>query len=326
MAGNGRTQFGLTLPNRAVLFGAATTADLLELAEIADRSEVFESVWVGDSLLGKPRLESTTFLGAIAARTRRVRLGVGCMASFPLRDPVQLAYQWASLDLISEGRMDLAVCTGVGRLPGHHDEARLYRIEQKDRPSRMIEGIEILKRLWTEDHVSFEGRHYQFQDITLELKPVQQPRPPIWLANNARGDLKLVDRTLRRVARWADGWQTSIVTPEEFRAGWGRIREHAIELGRDPASMTASNYHNININENRQAALEESTRFLETYYSRDFPPETVETWVALGSPEECIAHLRAHAAAGEQVITLRCTSWDQHRQVKRCIEEVLPFV
>ncbi len=106
-------KFGLTLPNRGVLFGVTTTEELLQMAEIADRSEQFASVWVGDSLLGKPRFEALTLLAGIAARTRRVRLGPACMASFSLRDPVLLAYQWASLDLMAGGRTVLVACTGI---------------------------------------------------------------------------------------------------------------------------------------------------------------------------------------------------------------------
>jgi alkanesulfonate monooxygenase SsuD/methylene tetrahydromethanopterin reductase-like flavin-dependent oxidoreductase (luciferase family) len=97
-------KIGFTLPNRGVLFGATTSRELVDLAEIADKSGGFNSVWVGDSLFGKPRLEAITLLAAIASRTESARLGPACMASFPLRDPIQLAYQWASLDLLAEGR------------------------------------------------------------------------------------------------------------------------------------------------------------------------------------------------------------------------------
>src|SRR3712207_603212 len=106
-------KFGLTLPNRGVLLGATTPEQLLRLAERADQSEQFQSVWVGDSLLGKPRLEAVALLAGIAARTKRVRLGPACMASFPLRDPVLLAYQWASLDQLAGGRTVLIACTGI---------------------------------------------------------------------------------------------------------------------------------------------------------------------------------------------------------------------
>src|SRR5688572_7447969 len=102
-------KIGFTLPNRGVLFGATTPRELVDLAEVADRSGGFQSVWVGDSLFGKPRLESIALLSALASRTEHVRLGPACMASFPLREPIQLAYQWASLDAIAEGRTVLVV-------------------------------------------------------------------------------------------------------------------------------------------------------------------------------------------------------------------------
>src|SRR6476646_12019784 len=108
--------FGLTLANRGVTFGATTSDQMLEMAQIADASGLYKSVWVGDSLLGKPRMEAIALLCGVAARTKTVRLGPACMASFPLRDPVLLAYQWASLDLLSNGRSVLVVCTWIGDL------------------------------------------------------------------------------------------------------------------------------------------------------------------------------------------------------------------
>ena len=210
-------QFGLTLPNRGVLFGVTTPEQMLQMAEIADRSDVFESVWVGDSLLGKPRMESMTLLAAIAARTTRVRLGPACMASFPLRDPVLLAYQWASLDLLAAGRTVLVACTGIVPQAGGRIEGQLYGLQDKDRVKRLIEWITLIKRLWTEDDVSFEGEHYRCEHITIDPKPAAKPRPPIWIANNARGDRELIERTHRRVARHADGWETSLCDPEDLR-------------------------------------------------------------------------------------------------------------
>ncbi|MEE8110763.1 MAG: LLM class flavin-dependent oxidoreductase, partial [bacterium] len=107
-------KFGLTLPNRGVLLGATTTGQLLELSERAEAGGQFDSLWVGDSLLAKPRLESITLLSAVAARTRKLKMGPACLASFPLRDPLWLAYQWASLDVLSEGRTVMVACMGGG--------------------------------------------------------------------------------------------------------------------------------------------------------------------------------------------------------------------
>src|SRR5262252_9403739 len=166
---------GLTLPNRGVLFGATTVDTMLQVAEEADRSGLFDTIWVGDSLLGKPRLESIALLAAVAGRTRRLRLGTACMASFPLRDPVLLAYQWASLDLIAQGRTVLVVCTGIIPQEGGRIEGDLYGLERRDRVTRMVEWIQILRLLWTEPDASFEGQHYRFRGITIEPRPAARP-------------------------------------------------------------------------------------------------------------------------------------------------------
>jgi len=102
------------------------------------------------------------------------------------------------------------------------------------------------------------------------------------------------------------------------------VRQKAKELGRDPASIATHLYHNININEDRQAALEESKKFLDIYYSTDYPMPFVEQWVAAGSPKECVEHLRVIERLGFDEVTVRITSWDQKAQLKRVMEEVLP--
>jgi alkanesulfonate monooxygenase SsuD/methylene tetrahydromethanopterin reductase-like flavin-dependent oxidoreductase (luciferase family) len=107
-----QASFGLTLANRAVVLGALKARDLLEITERAEASGAFDTVWVGDSLLAKPRLEAVSLLSALAAVTSRVRLGVGCLATFVHRHPLLFAQQWASLDVISGGRSLLAVCLG----------------------------------------------------------------------------------------------------------------------------------------------------------------------------------------------------------------------
>src|ERR1700730_18286815 len=109
----GKVSFGFTIPQRGVFFGIATWPEMIAMAAEADRNPLFDSLWVGDSVMAKPRPESISLLGALAAATSRVKLGVGCMASFAIRDPILFAYQWATLDLISNGRMLLAVCTGI---------------------------------------------------------------------------------------------------------------------------------------------------------------------------------------------------------------------
>lgn len=317
-------KLGLTLPNRGVLFDVTTADEMLQMAEIADRSGAFQSVWVGDSLLGKPRMESIALLAGVAARTRRVRLGPACMASFPLRDPVLLAYQWASLDLLAQGRTVLVACTGIVPQEGGRIESELYGLESKDRVGRLIEWIKLLKLLWTEDNVSFEGKHYRCEGITIEPKPAAKPRPPIWIANNAQGSRELIERTHRRVVRHADGWETSISDPDDVRWRLEDIRRKAVEMDRDPATIETHLYHNININEDRAAALDESKRFLDIYYSWDTPDERVKTWTAAGSVDDCIRHLKEYEEMGIDEVTVRITAWDQMGQLERVINEVAP--
>jgi alkanesulfonate monooxygenase SsuD/methylene tetrahydromethanopterin reductase-like flavin-dependent oxidoreductase (luciferase family) len=319
-------QFGLTLPNRGVLFGVTTPEQMMQMAEIADRSDVYQSVWVGDSLLGKPRMEAVTLLSGIAARTRRVRLGPACMASLPLRDPVLLAYQWASLDLLAEGRTVLVACTGIVPQAGGRIEGELYGLQPRDRVKRLIEWITLIKKLWTEENVSFEGEHYRCQNITIEPRPAAKPRPPVWIANNARGSQQLIERTHQRVIDHADGWETSLCDPNDLRWRLEDIRARARAAGRDPASIETHLYHNINVNEDRAAALEEAKRFLDIYYTEDYDPKFIECWVAAGSPDECVRHLRAYKELGFDEVTLRIAGWDQFGQLKRVMEEVLPRV
>ena len=116
--------FGLTLANRGVIIGAVTVPDLFDMAKRGEDSGAFDAVWVGDSLLAKPRLESITLLSALAVVTKKVRLAVGCMATFPHRHPALLAQQWASLDVISGGRAWLAVCLGG---PNEQSPASIHR-------------------------------------------------------------------------------------------------------------------------------------------------------------------------------------------------------
>ncbi|MBI1994169.1 MAG: LLM class flavin-dependent oxidoreductase [Deltaproteobacteria bacterium] len=328
------SSFGLTLANRGVIIGAVKTSDLIDMAQRAEVSGAFDAVWVGDSLLAKPRLESVTLLSALAAVTQKVRLAVGCMATFPHRHPVLFAHQWASLDVISSGRSWLVVCVGG---PNEQSAAQarehaVMGITAGERMARLEEGIVILRKLFSQKRATHYGRFYRFEDVTLEPRPMQQPCP-IWIASNPTGLTwrdgasapdAVVERSLRRVARYADGWMTNKVSPEQFKQHWARILEMARQEGRDPAGLGNALYHNINIQEDRNAALQESKAFLDKYYTSNFSAAFVEGFTTAGNPKECIRELKNYFNAGIGHIALRFASWDQRGQLGRFLNEVVP--
>jgi alkanesulfonate monooxygenase SsuD/methylene tetrahydromethanopterin reductase-like flavin-dependent oxidoreductase (luciferase family) len=324
-----RAKFGLSLSNRAVLFGWATVDDLIKAAQTAETSGYFHGVWVGDNLLSKPRVEAIVTLSAIAARTQQVTLGTICLASFPLRDPILLAIQWASLDVLSHGRTILAVCNGGSAEDGRQfaHELEVMGVPSRERVGRLVEGITLLRRLWSEACVTYTGRHYQFADVELLPKPVQQPLP-IFIAANPKAErvpAAVIDRILRRVARHADGWQTDATPVETFRQRFDTIRTYATRQGRDPSRLESCLHLMVNINNDRDQAFTEAQTFLASYYGAGaVSRERAELWLAYGPPETVIAKVQAYIDAGCTMPVLRFVAPNLQEQLHRCITEVLP--
>jgi alkanesulfonate monooxygenase SsuD/methylene tetrahydromethanopterin reductase-like flavin-dependent oxidoreductase (luciferase family) len=327
MSNRGKPKFGLTLPNRGVVIGATTFEEMLQMAEWADANPAWDSVWVGDSIFAKPRLDAIALLGALAARTRRVRLGPACFASTPLRDALLLAYQWCCLDLMSNGRTIFVACKGQSEPGGglFDREFDALRIDPKSRVRRMEEAIEILRLTSSREHVDYDGKYNRFRDLTILPRPVQQPIP-IWVTANPNTTSVADARTgYRRVARLGDGWMTTGKTPDDVRASLEMIKGFAREMGRTlGAEFEVAVYYNINVNENRGAASAESKKFLDNYYTVDYAPDFLNRWVAMGSPADCVENIRTFVDAGATTITLRLTGYDQKAQFRRVTEEVLP--
>lgn len=321
---------GLTIPQRAYTFGAATVEDFLVTSQMADESGAFGAVFCGDSLLAKPRIDSIALLSAIAGRTKRVKLGTACMASFPLRHPVQLAYQWASLDVLSGGRTIMAACMGGGSRSAGGDfemEFSAMGIEPGSRARRMEEGIEIMRLLWKEDQVEYSGQYYTLDEVSMGPKPVQDA-PPIWIASNANlftSRRQVFEGQMARIARIGDGWMTTVTPLPLIEQGWELIRRYAREeYGRDPEAFDLCIYLNININDREEEAWSESKRFLDLYYETDWSRDVLEMWGAYGSVESCLRTIRRYLDLGVTHVLLRPTTWDQRGMVQRCIDELLP--
>jgi alkanesulfonate monooxygenase SsuD/methylene tetrahydromethanopterin reductase-like flavin-dependent oxidoreductase (luciferase family) len=318
-------KWGLSLPNRGALFGLAEIDELIECAAVAEQSGVFESVWVGDSLIHKPRLEAITMLAALATHTKKVRLGTICMASFPVRHPVLLAIQWASLDQISKGRSLLGVCIGGA----HEGELRAFNVKREERVGRMKEGIELLRAIWSDEEVHHCGKYYTLEGYNIVPKPVQKP-PPIWIAVSPERDQvgdKIVDQAMRRVGALADGYITMGVTGEEFAKRWRVIESAAEEAGKDLSNFECAIHGMVNINDDKQTAYGEAKDYFNHYYGPTYPPESlIKVWLAHGPPKDCARFIQEWIDMGITTPVLRFTSKDQLGQVRRFMDEVLPLL
>jgi alkanesulfonate monooxygenase SsuD/methylene tetrahydromethanopterin reductase-like flavin-dependent oxidoreductase (luciferase family) len=319
-------RFGLVLSNRGVVTGTTTVEELLTLAQQAEATG-WDSVWVGDSILAKPRLDSLVLLGALAAKTQRVKLGPASFTSTPLRNALQLAYQWCSLDVLSQGRMIFNASQGAPGPQGgaFTEEFATFQIDPASRMRRMEEAIEILRLVSSQEQVSYDGEYNHFHEVTLYPRPIQQPIP-IWISSNTDPyKPKMAERALRRVAKYADGWMTINRTPELFARNLADIRHYASEIGRDLSDdFTACLYLNINVNDDRETAFHESKRYLDHYYQMDSSRATVEVLTAFGPPQMCIERLREFMQAGVTTFILRLTGDDPQQQFERVTHEVLP--
>ncbi|MDE2988008.1 MAG: LLM class flavin-dependent oxidoreductase [Chloroflexota bacterium] len=319
--------FGLTLSNRGVVTGASTLDDMIALARRADADERWDSIWVGDSILAKPRLDALNLMSALAVVTDRVRIGPACFASTPLRDALLLAYQYASLDFMSNGRAIFAACMGQAA-PGGGDmlhEFDAFCVAPESRMKRMEEAIEIMRLLTSEENVSYHGEYNDFDNVTIEPRSVQRPIP-IWVTSNPRPDLtRNREAGLRRTARLGDGWMTTFQPPAIVEEYLADIHRYADEEGRQlPDDFETCVYYNINVNDDRQASLAESRRYLEAYYNTEYSDEMLGLWVAMGTPNQCIADIQSYIDAGATTITLRLVGYDQQSAYDRVVNEVLP--
>ena len=329
-------RWGLSVPNRGTVIGAARPEELVAMCEVADRSELFDAVFTGDNLVSKPRIDAIVFLSLVAGRTRHVTLGTACMASFPFRHPIVLANQWAALDLLSGGRTLLVACLGGGpnsttgrRSPSGakwETEFRAMGQTTAERVGRLTEGIQILRALWTGEPVSHAGRFYRFADVQLNVTPVQQPCP-IAIASNPQppyADATLVEKALRRVGEIGDGWQVEMSTPEEFGARWERIREYARAAGRNPLPDTSMIHFYVNIQDSSARAFDEARRFYEAYHLGTFPEDYLRWRLVTGTAEEVTERIGRFVDAGCTLPILRFASWDPMGQLRRAMGAVLP--
>jgi F420-dependent oxidoreductase-like protein len=214
-----------------------TYQDILRVWEEADELPLIEHAWLfdhfmplGDDPTG-PCLEGWTLLAALAARTKRVRVGL-MVTGNTYRHPAVLANEAVTVDIISNGRLDFGIGAGWNEL--EHTAYGIPLYEPGERIRRMGEACELIRLLWTEKRATFNGRYYQLKDAMCEPKPVQKPYPPIVIGG---GGEKL---TLRMVARYADIWNFIGNGPEDFKHKSEVLDQHCHDVHRDPLAIERS--------------------------------------------------------------------------------------
>ncbi len=313
---NGNTSFGYLLPTREVVMahGDPDFASMIDLAETAE-GHGFDSVWCGDSVLARPRLEALSTLAAIAGRTQRVKLGTAVFLP-ALRNPVILANEVANLDIISKGRVILGV--GIAsKTPSVDKEFTACGVSFRHRVSIFEECITLMRRLWTEPQVTFNGRHFQLDGISLGLRPVQQAGVPIWMAASA-------EKPQRRMLKIGDGWFPNSTSPKAFTEGWQQIEALAKESGDDAGRLHKALYTTLNINEDKAQADKEMKEFIEGYYGMPFETMSRTQSVFTGNVQDAVNWLKGFIDAGAQTLVIRFGGPDQAGQLELCGKEVIP--
>lgn len=193
------------------------------ILDLIDRFEALDvdSLWVSDRIVSSAlTLEPITFLSYIAGRLRNMKLGTSTLV-LPTRNPIVLAKELATLDFLSRGRLFPAI--GLGG--DESKDLQAVGVSKRERAGRTDEMITLMRRLWTEDNVTFTGKFFSVENATIMPRPWQKAGLPIWIGGRS-------EAALRRTGRLGDGWLVSSVSPVEVESGIKAIRKFAAEAGR----------------------------------------------------------------------------------------------
>ena len=313
-------KIGFLLPTRGLLLAEDRPQSANRILEMASRAEEggLDSVWVGDSLTAKPRLEPLTTLAAVAARTSRVRLGTAVLL-MALRHPVLLAQTLGTVDLISQGRLMIAAGVGGAFNAEQEGEWKAAGVSARRRAGRLEEMVRIIKSLGRGDTVDFSGRHFDLDSVTVKPWPVQKDGVPIYLACHWRSRAK--DAQIRRAARLADGVISISDTPEEHALVIEAVRAEAAEAGRDPDALETVMYLTVNMDTDLARAEAESERYLLGYYGAEI---WGDRWGPFGGPERVKERISEYLEAGADTVIVRFASFEPEQQLSTFLEQVAP--
>jgi alkanesulfonate monooxygenase len=322
-------EFSVSLENKVAAQRPEYGFDwMLRLAEQVDSDSPIQAVWVNDSLIDTPGFEPISTLGAVAARTRRVKIGTSILQSH-YRNPAVLALSWATLDHASQGRTILGLGIGGGTPDHIRRECDEVGIKSRDRGKILENTVSEVRAMW-------QGEH---ERIALPVRPLQT-HVPIWIsagiftpaetgastqAGKSTGTPGIYNPgRIERVARLADGWFTLMATPSEIQSSVTILAEEAQRHGRSLQNITPCLELWVNVGANQDACYEEIRRSVVSYFNGAFvPEEIVRRWSVWGSPQQCKEQLAAFEEAGIRHVKFVIGAEDPISQIETLICEVL---
>lgn len=300
-------------------FGWMVSMDSAEavrsVTTLADRIGL-DSLWVGDHVaFAIPILDPLIQLAQAAALSDRLMFGTSVYL-LPLRHPTAVAKQVSTLDQLSSGRLVFGVGVG-GEFP---NEYAACGVPVKERGARLSEGIDVLRKLWSGDKVSHDGRFYPFENVQMLPKPMQAGGPPIWCGGRS-------EAALRRAGRMADGYVSYVVTPEMFKSFLEQIAKSAEQAQRELTRFDTAHLLFFRIDDSFEASWDIATEHLSERYASDFRNPT-KKYCALGRPEDLAEKIQAFRDAGVRHMIMDPVSPPEQRyeQIERFAKEVLPLV
>ncbi|MGH7824901.1 MAG: LLM class flavin-dependent oxidoreductase [Candidatus Binatia bacterium] len=303
------TPCGIELPQ--VFFDGP--ADMEHVRKFAVKAENlgYDSLWLQERILGDfTILEPVTLLSYIAAITTRLRLGTSVIL-LPLRNPIQLAKAYSTLDVMSGGRAVIGVGLGGGHL-GSHEEVFGYAREK--RVGRFTEAVQVMKLLWTEPKATFQGNFWNFKDISMEPKPVQKPHLPIWFGGHH-------ENALKRAVKHGNGWMgAGSSSSSAFVRESATIRRYLAEAKRDPATFGIAKRVYLAVDNDKGRA----ERRLREWFGRRYKNADLANRVSIwGSRDECTEKIQEIVRAGAQHIVFN-PCFDEMEHLELCAKDIMP--
>ena len=302
---------GIELPQ--VFFDGPVDMD--HIREFAARAETlgYDSLWLQERIVGDfPMLEPVTLLSYVAAITAKLKLGTSVIL-LPLRNPLQLAKAYSTLDVMSNGRAIMGVGLGGGHLGSHED---LFGYTREGRVTRFTEAVQIMKLLWTEPKANFQGRYWNFKDVSMEPKPIQKPRLPVIFGGHH-------ENALRRAVKYADGWMgAGSSSSGSFIRESARLRDMLADAKRNPATFHFAKRVYLAVDSDK-ARAERRIRewFGKRYKNADLGPK-VSIW---GGAAECTEKIQEIVNGGAQQIVFN-PLFDEMEHLDICAKEIMPHL